>query len=152
MRSALGIFALALSIAGVACASAVVDVPAQGAIVVTVLDIRIDQGGSIVAGLFKGKDGWLDLNKALLKKTLKAASDSLAVVFDGVPYDSTYAVEVIHDKNENGKLDFRKFPYPRPTEGAGVSNNKFRMGPPDYEKARFALSAASTSVRIKMRY
>jgi len=119
---------------------------------VTILGIRADQGGSLVVALFKGKAGWLDVNKALLTKTPKATSDSLTVIFDEVPYDSTYAVEVIHDKNENGKLDFRKFPYPNPTEGAGVSNNTFRLGPPDYEKARFTLDGSSMPIQIRMRY
>lgn len=123
-----------------------------GEVIVTAVGIRADQGGSLIFALYRDKAGWLDENKAYLKKIARAISDSMAVTFEGVPYDSMYAVEIIHDKNENGKLDMRKFPYPRPKEGAGVSNNTFRLGPPAWDKARFALAGPSVSVRIGMRY
>ena len=123
-----------------------------GTVVVTAIGIRIDQGGSLVVALYRDKASWLDEDKAFLTKAVKVISDSMTVTFEGVPHDSTYAVEVIHDKNDNGKLDMRKFPYPRPKEGGGVSNNTFRLGPPAYDKARFALAESSVSIRVVMRY
>jgi uncharacterized protein (DUF2141 family) len=123
-----------------------------GAVVVTAVGIRADQGGSLVFALYRDKASWLDEDKAFLKKVVKVKSDSITVTFEGVPHDSSYAVEIIHDRNENGRLDMRKFPYPRPKEGGGVSNNTFRLGPPDYDKARFVLAGPAVSVRIGMRY
>jgi uncharacterized protein (DUF2141 family) len=123
-----------------------------GTVVVTAVGIRTNQGGSVIFALCKGKANWLDVDNSFLKKIMKATSDSIAVTFEGVPYDSSYAIEVIHDKNENGKLDMRTFPYPRPKEGGGVSHNTFRLGPPDYNKARFAVSDSLISIRIVMRY
>jgi uncharacterized protein (DUF2141 family) len=123
-----------------------------GAVVVTAVGIRADQGGNLILFLFRDKASWLDGDKAFLKKVAKVESDSMTVTFEEVPHDSAYAVEVIHDKNGNGKLDMRKFPYPKPKEGAGVSNNTFRLGPPAYDKARFALTASSDSIRVVMRY
>jgi|WetSurMetagenome_2_1015567.scaffolds.fasta_scaffold65810_2 uncharacterized protein (DUF2141 family) len=123
-----------------------------GAIVVTAVGIRTDQGGSLIFALCRDKASWLDVDRAFLKKVVPVRSDSMTVTFEGVPHDSTYAVAVIHDKNENGKLDMRKFPYPRPKEGSGVSNNTFRLGPPAYDKARFALAGPSVSIRIGVRY
>jgi uncharacterized protein (DUF2141 family) len=123
-----------------------------GAVVVTAVGIKADQGGSLVVALYRDKASWLDEDRAFLKKVVKVTSDSMTVTFEGVPLDSTYAVEVIHDKNDNGKLDMKKFPYPRPKEGAGVSNNTFRLGPPAYDKARFALAESSVIVRVVMRY
>lgn len=123
-----------------------------GAVVVTVVGIRPDQGGSLIVALYRDEASWLHEDKAFLKKIVKVESDSMTVTFEGVPYDSAYAVEIIHDKNDNGKLDMRKFPYPRPKEGGGVSNNRFRLGPPAYDKARFELAGSSVSVRIGMRY
>ena len=122
------------------------------AVVVTAVGIRADQGGSLVFALYRDKASWLDEDKAFLKKVVKVKSDSITVTFEGVPHDSSYAVEIIHDRNENGRLDMRKFPYPRPKEGGGVSNNTFRLGPPDYDKARFVLAGPAVSVRIGMRY
>ena len=141
--------------AGAGWSAIAASVPADesvGAIVVTAVGVRVDQGGSLVVSLYRGKAGWLDGDKAFLKRVVPVKSDSMTVTFEGVPYDSTYAVAVIHDKNGNGKLDMRKFPYPRPKEGSGVSNNTFRLGPPAWDKARFALAGASVSVRIGMRY
>ncbi len=123
-----------------------------GSVVVTAVGIRADQGGNLVFALYRDKASWLNEDKAFLKKVVKVKSDSMTVTFEGVPHDSAYAVEVIHDKNDNGKLDMRKFPYPRPKEGAGVSNNTFRLGPPAYDKARFVLAESSLSVRVVMRY
>ncbi len=123
-----------------------------GAIIVTAAGIRTGEGGSLIFALYRDKAGWLDEDKAFLKKVVKVKSDSATVTFEGVPYDSTYAVQIIHDKNGNGRFDMRKFPYPRPKEGGGVSNNTFRLGPPAWDKARFALAGPSVSVRIGMRY
>jgi uncharacterized protein (DUF2141 family) len=123
-----------------------------GAVVVTAAGIRADQGGSLVFALYRNEASWLDEERAFLKRVVKVKSDSVTVTFEDVPYDSSYAIEVIHDKNENGKLDMRKFPYPRPKEGGGVSNNTFRLGPPAFDKARFVLAGPTVSVRIGMRY
>jgi uncharacterized protein (DUF2141 family) len=123
-----------------------------GAVVVTAVGIRADQGGSLVVALYRDKTSWLDEDKAFSTRVVKVKSDSMTVTFEGVPYDSAYAVEVIHDKNDNGKLDMRRFPYPRPKEGAGVSNNTFRLGPPAWDKARFSLVGSSVSIRVVMRY
>jgi uncharacterized protein (DUF2141 family) len=46
----------------------------------------------------------------------------------------------------------RRFPWPKPKEGAGVSNNKFGFGPPDYEDALIELNTFELAVRIEMRY
>jgi uncharacterized protein (DUF2141 family) len=123
-----------------------------GSIVVSAAGIRTDQGGSLIFVLYRDKESWLHEDKAFLKKVVKVKSDSVTVTFEEVPYDSAYAVEIIHDKNENGKLDMRTFPYPRPKEGGGVSNNTFRLGPPAYDKARFVLAGPSVTIRVGVRY
>jgi uncharacterized protein (DUF2141 family) len=123
-----------------------------GSIVVSAAGIRAGEGGSLIFALYRDKASWLDEDKAFLKKVIKVKSDSATVTFEGVPYDSSYAVEIIHDKNENGRLDMKKFPYPRPKEGGGVSNNTFRLGPPAYDKARFVLAGPFVTIRVGVRY
>jgi len=123
-----------------------------GRIVATVKGIRSDQGGNVIIALYNNNDNWLDLSGSFSRKTIPVESDSLITIFEDVPYDSTYAIQVIHDKNRNGKLDFRKFPFPKPKEGAGVSNNNRRLGPPEYIKAKFELSSESVLLRIDMYY
>lgn len=123
-----------------------------GSIAVTIVDVRPDQGGSLICALYRGDEHWLDTSGAYAVQTVPAESESLTLIFETLPKDSVYALQVIHDKNENGKFDMRKFPFPKPKEGAGVSNNNLRWGPPEYEKARFSVSAGVTRLRIVLSY
>lgn len=41
----------------------------------------------------------------------------------------------------------RRFPFPKPKEGTGVSQNHTRAGPPEYEKARVTVGDSA-----EMRY
>jgi uncharacterized protein (DUF2141 family) len=123
-----------------------------GSIIVTAVEIRAEQGGNLIFALYKSDENWLDLKEALVKKVVPVESDSVTVTFEEMPFDSAYAVQIIHDKNDNGKFDMRKFPFPKPKEGAGVSNNRLRWGPPEYEKAKFSLSSGSVSLHVKINY
>jgi uncharacterized protein (DUF2141 family) len=123
-----------------------------GSIVVTVVNIRSDEGGNLIVSLYAAGETWLDIEKAFITEILSVDSDSMTVRFTDVPYDSAYAVAVVHDKNRNGKMDMRKFPWPKPKEGAGVSNNDFGFGPPDYDDALIKLDSPILNIRIELRY
>jgi uncharacterized protein (DUF2141 family) len=72
-----------------------------------------------------------------------------AVTVTGVP-PGTYAVQVIHDENDNQQLDR---PGLLPTEGMGFSRDApMRFGPPQWEDARFDLTEAGATVPLTMRY
>ncbi|MEM7711519.1 MAG: DUF2141 domain-containing protein [Pseudomonadota bacterium] len=61
-----------------------------------------------------------------------------------------YGISVIHDENDNRRLD--KGFIGLPAEGVGFSNNaKATFGPPKFKKARFPV-AGETAQRIKIRY
>ena len=124
--------------------------PQEGKIVITAAGFS-DRRGTAIFTLYRHGENWLDMDRAYGSKSVAIDADSLTVTFDNIPYD-TYAVNVVHDTNENRKLDMRWFPWPRPKEGAGVSNNHERRGPPQYEKAKFELDRPSLSIRIQMRY
>ncbi len=128
------------------------DIEEYGTIIVTLLHVKSEQNGNMIVALYKGKKGWLDLNKALKKKNPPVSTDSVTITFENIPFDSTYAIQAIHDANKNGKLDFRIFPLPKPKEGAGVSNNNVRNGPPQYKQATIKHFDKNTTVRILMRY
>ena len=67
----------------------------------------------------------------------------------GVP-PGTYAVQVVHDENDNRTLDRPGF---LPTEGMGFSRDApMRMGPPRFADAAFELGAAGAVVPLTMRY
>jgi uncharacterized protein (DUF2141 family) len=123
-----------------------------GTIEVVVEGVRTKDEGVLIVSLFNGEDGWLELESALALTIFPATDDTLITRFENLPYDSSYAIQVIHDKNENGKFDMRWFPYPKPKEGAGVSNNNLRRGPPKYEKAKFTLAEQTRVMRIRLQY
>ena len=125
---------------------------ASGKIVVTVANVKSAEGGNLIVSLYAEKENWLKTEKARITEVVSIDGDSLLIEFTDLPYDSIYAVAVIHDKNKNGKLDMRKFPWPKPKEGAGVSNNKFGFGPPDYDDAVLRLADPVLGIRIEMRY
>ncbi len=61
------------------------------------------------------------------------------------------AVAVIHDADEDGRLDRNLFGVP--SEGFGVSNNPDPgSGPPSYAQARFDLPPEGQTITIRMRY
>lgn len=128
------------------------DPAATGAVAVTAVGVRSEQGGDLVFALFRGAEGWPKVERAPVRQSVAAAAESVAVVFAGVPSDTSYAVLVLHDRNGNGKLDMRVFPFPKPKEGAGVSHNHTRMGPPRYEAARFAVADTLQALRVVLRY
>lgn len=62
----------------------------------------------------------------------------------------TYAIGVIHDQDNNGKLSTNAVGYP--IEKFGFSNNpKVYFGPPSFDKAAFALGKNPIAVEISLR-
>ncbi|MEG3176926.1 DUF2141 domain-containing protein [Sphingomonas sp. RB3P16] len=80
-------------------------------------------------------------------RSIPASETSLR--FDGLPHGD-YAVAVIHDENNNKKLDtFAGIP----REGFGFSRNPaVSFGPPRFAAARFALTSDADRQQIKMHY
>lgn len=62
----------------------------------------------------------------------------------------TYAITVIHDEDENGKLNTNPVGYP--TEKYGFSNNaKAYFSAPAFSKAAFELKQETKHIRIQLR-
>ncbi|MCU0611417.1 MAG: DUF2141 domain-containing protein [Candidatus Eisenbacteria bacterium] len=100
----------------------------------------------------KDEASWPDADQAFARLVSPVVSDSAVFTFDPVPFDSSYAIQVFHDRNQDGKIDFRKLPFPKPKEGVGISHNTCRMGPPDYRKARVTVTGKTMTLRIELRY
>jgi uncharacterized protein (DUF2141 family) len=71
--------------------------------------------------------------------------------FEGVA-PGTYAVAVVHDENDNGKLDTNFFG--APTEGYGVSNNHtYAFSAPEWDESKFEVSPSKdVGLGIALRY
>jgi uncharacterized protein (DUF2141 family) len=76
------------------------------------------------------------------------AGTGVVTVADVPP--GTYAVQVVHDENDNRTLDRPGF---LPTEGMGFSRDApMRFGPPRWADAAFELAEPGATVRLTMRY
>ena len=88
-------------------------------------------------------------DKAMQSKNVVITDDGTTVVFENLP-NGTYAIAVVHDENDNKKMDTNFFGIPK--EGYGVSNNKYpKMSEPSFDDAKFTLKE-DKEISIKMKY
>ncbi len=152
-RIAARVAMIAMAALGVA-ASAASDARADGKVSFTVDAVGFKGGkGQAIVALFDAKDAWPKLDRALRLEKIKPIKDgAVSFTFGDLP-PGDYAVEVIHDENENGKLDMRWLPFPQPAEGAACSNDAAAtLGPPSWSDAHFRLGASGGSITMHMRY
>jgi uncharacterized protein (DUF2141 family) len=94
--------------------------------------------GVIGALVFRSPEGWPeDTQSAFVKKAVPAQPNRTTLQLSGLP-PGDYAVVVLHDENENMKLDRNWLG--RPAEQWGMSNNpRAYLAPPKFDRARFHL-------------
>jgi uncharacterized protein (DUF2141 family) len=119
---------------------------------VTVDGVR-DAQGTVAIAVYSGVEGFpKDSSKAIRRvmAPINETSHSASAVFPDLPAD-TYAIAVFHDDNNSGKLETNFFGVP--TKGYGFSNDPNpNMRAARYEESSFVLSAAGSSVRIRLHY
>ena len=86
--------------------------------------------------------------KAAPIATLEAKSKEgkVSVTFENVK-PGEYAIIVLHDVNENGKMDYRE--NGMPLENYATSNNVMSFGPPQYNDAKFTVSDKDLDLKIR---
>lgn len=74
-----------------------------------------------------------------------------SITFEAIPY-GRYAIAILHDENDDMKMNKNFFGLPR--EGYGFSNNVMgTLGPPSFGKSSFLHNPGlRTSIIIKTRY
>jgi uncharacterized protein (DUF2141 family) len=84
-----------------------------------------------------------------LSRRLAVPAAAAHASFPGMP-SGTWAVSLLHDENDNAKLDtFMGIP----KEGVGFSRNPvLRMGPPKFTSAAVQLTSGQSDQTIKMKY
>jgi uncharacterized protein (DUF2141 family) len=129
-------------------AAAVVSASAQAAeLDVTVTDIRAQQGSLMIA-VVDSAAAWDDQAKPVAASQRKMPAAQETFHFPNLP-PGTYAVKVMHDANDNGKLDTNFMGMP--IEGYGFSNNPTVLRKPTFDEARFELGAANSSITLHLR-
>lgn len=125
-------------------------VAANPKISVRIANLR-NQTGRICLTLFDGAQGFPNQSdRAVASRCVNAEEATSGITFDNLaPGD--YAIAVIHDENQDGKLNTGLFGIP--TEGFGFSRNpKVRMGAPRFKDTAFPLSGPSTQIQIDLKY
>ncbi len=104
---------------------------------VTVTKIQGDKG-DILIGVYNRDDGsFADISKYYKKVAVKIDGKRVSTTFKGLP-NGVYAVAVIHDENQNKKIDKNFLGIP--TEGYGFSNNhRFMMRGATFKESQFKL-------------
>ncbi|WP_196890088.1 DUF2141 domain-containing protein [Aureivirga sp. CE67] len=80
-------------------------------------------------------------------RIIKAKKGEVEVVFEDLE-PGEYSVLVLHDENENEKMDFKMGMMP--AEDYGSSNNKSYFGPPTFNKSKFTVGKEKVSLEIKL--
>ena len=149
LKPLIGTLLFSASLAG-AVESPKVASPADGLkLEVTVKNIKSGRG-KLLALLYTTKSGFpVDLEKAASKVTVAAQEGETKLAFEGVK-PGECAVSVIHDENDDGKLNTNFIGIPR--EGVGVSRDaKGSFGPPSYSDSKIKIEA-DTSIELHLKY
>ncbi len=124
----------------------------MGILTIQLENVQIEEKGQIIINIYNDENDWNNPEQVFRQKIVTKLSSKMTIKIDSLEISKDYAVQVIHDANENNELDFRKFPFPKPKEGVGLSNNKFRFGPPRFKDAQFILESTEQEIRIEMQY
>ena len=126
-----------------------------GASAASAATVRVDVAGfrsttgEVRCAMFRGPDGFpRDLAQAERRVPAAIEGNVATCLFENV-LAGPAAVSVIHDANDNQKLDFKFGLIPR--EGLGWSNNPpVGMRPPSFEAARFEVGANPITMTIRL--
>jgi uncharacterized protein (DUF2141 family) len=124
--------------------------PADEGIKVSILNLRNNKGHVLVS-LFNNSSGFPDkAEKAIRKVQLTINNNAAFTSFTGLPAGS-YAVAILHDENDDRKMNTNFFGIPK--EGYGFSNNVMgTFGPPSFSRASFTYNNSGASITIIARY
>ena len=136
-----------LTMPSIAALWALAAVANAGELTVTITDIREAKGFLMVA-LVNSDAAWKNEDKPVAAQRVAAAQGEVKLKFKDLALGS-YAVQVMHDENENNQLDTNFLGIP--TEGYGFSNNPNVMRKAHYDEARFEIGAEAANITIRLR-
>ncbi len=76
----------------------------------------------------------------------KAKKGPLTLTFTNIK-PGTYAISILHDENENNRMDFEANGMPK--ENYAMSQNSMLMGPPTFDDVKFAVEDADMEMAIR---
>jgi len=106
--------------------------------------------GKLMIAILGSEAAYEDKSAPAASLILPARVGTVTFTTDALPAGE-YAIRVMHDENDNGKLDANFVGIPN--EPYGFSNNTLgRMGPPKWEAVRFSLGADGTTQTIQLNH
>jgi uncharacterized protein (DUF2141 family) len=121
-----------------------------GTVTVEVTNLR-SNNGYVLVSLYDTPESFpKNGEKAVGKGKVKITGGKATITFKNMP-QGKYAAAILHDENDNLKMDFNDVGIPQ--EGYGFSNNaKGFLGPPSFSKAAFNLNGPVKNISIKATY
>lgn len=116
----------------------------------TVTNIKNIKGQLLIS--LHNQSGFPDQEKkAILNKVVKVTQSTMTVKLE-VPKTGVYAISMMHDENENNKMDKNYLGIPK--EGYGFSNNpSARFGAPTFGESKFEVKTNEIKkISIKLIY
>ncbi|GLR17261.1 DUF2141 domain-containing protein [Portibacter lacus] len=115
-----------------------------------VIDLK-NRTGQVILDVFDSELGFpMKTENAIFRRKMSIPQDGKLVFYIHGLKDGEYAFALIHDENENDKLDQNFIGIPK--EGAGASNNATGfMRPPSYKDSKFIVTKP-LKLTIKMLY
>ncbi len=122
----------------------------ESSLVIELSGVRNNKGHVLIA-LFNQANGFPDQSeKAFRKLRIPANAGTIKASFDDLPPGS-YAFGVVHDENDNQKLDTGLFGIPK--EGFVFSRNAMgTMGPPSFDNAAIKIETKFAVQALKIKY
>lgn len=105
-----------------------------------------DSGGALFA-VVNTAEAYDDIGKNALSATREKIKNGQAQSKFYLP-PGWYAVSVVHDQNNNAKLDKNFFGLPK--EPYGFSNNPNSLGKPSFEEVKFKMDANPKVIEVKV--
>lgn len=118
---------------------------AQESVTVTVtIENVLNDNGLIMASLHS--DETFMKGAGIIDLADEAKKGEVTLTFENVK-PGTYAIMVLHDENENSRMDFEANGMPK--ESYGMSGNAMVMGPPTFNDAKFDVTTEDLEFKIR---
>lgn len=109
-----------------------------------------NQSGQVCASLFANSQGFPNNRQKVVQRQCTKIAVPTTITFKNLKAGS-YAVAVIHDRNNDGTLNRNNLGMP--LEGYGFSRNpKTETAPPKFQDAVVFVAGASTNVQVQLNY
>jgi uncharacterized protein (DUF2141 family) len=120
---------------------------AAGVLSIEIQDLR-KASGQLMIQLVDSEEAYEAKAEAVARKSIKvSAKGDLQTQFTDLKPGS-YALMIIHDENNNGKLDSNSLGIPQ--EGYGFSNNPNVMRKPTFAETQFEIKEGDNQIVISM--